>query len=107
MKLATAIVELHRSRGEQFGNRGPCPSSSRAGRATGTTAASKQISRWFLEDARVADHQSPLFSECPDTIVVSVSHRRTVEQHHRQHLQLLGEGAWRVGPVGDLPPTVV
>ncbi len=45
-------------------------------------------------------------SECPDCIVVSVSHRHTVEQHHEQHLQLLGEGAWRLGRVGELPALV-
>lgn len=44
--------------------------------------------------------------ECPDTIVVSVSHSRTVEQQHQQQLQLLGEGAWRLGPVGELPAPV-
>jgi putative ATP-binding cassette transporter len=45
-------------------------------------------------------------SECPDTIVVSVSHRHTVDQHHQQQLQLLGEGAWRLGSVGELPARV-
>ena len=44
--------------------------------------------------------------ECPDTIVVSVSHRQTVDQHHQQQLQLLGEGTWRLGPVGELPTPV-
>jgi vitamin B12/bleomycin/antimicrobial peptide transport system ATP-binding/permease protein len=44
--------------------------------------------------------------ECPDTIVVSVSHRHTVDQHHQQQLQLLGEGAWRLGPVGEVPAPV-
>ncbi|MBV9092151.1 MAG: ABC transporter ATP-binding protein/permease [Mycobacteriaceae bacterium] len=47
-----------------------------------------------------------LRSECPDCIVVSVSHRQTVEQHHEHHLQLLGEGAWRLGRVGELPALV-
>ena len=47
-----------------------------------------------------------LRSECPDCIVVSVSHRHTVEQHHEQHLQLLGKGAWRLGRVGELPALV-
>jgi putative ATP-binding cassette transporter len=45
-------------------------------------------------------------SECPDTIVVSVSHRQTVDQHHQQQLLLMGEGTWRLGPVGDLPTPV-
>lgn len=32
----------------------------------------------------------------PDSIVVSVSHRETVEQHHERLLELLGDGSWRV-----------
>ena len=47
-----------------------------------------------------------LRSECPNTIVVSVRPRHTVEQHHEQQLQLLGEGAWRLGRAGDLPALV-
>jgi putative ATP-binding cassette transporter len=47
-----------------------------------------------------------LRSECPDSIVVSVSHRVAVEQHHKQQLQLLGDGAWRLGRVGDQPTVV-
>jgi vitamin B12/bleomycin/antimicrobial peptide transport system ATP-binding/permease protein len=39
--------------------------------------------------------------ELPDTILVSVSHRRTVEQHHTHELELLGDGEWRLGRVGD------
>ena len=35
----------------------------------------------------------------PDCIVVSVSHRPTLEQHHDQRLELLGDGAWRLQPV--------
>jgi putative ATP-binding cassette transporter len=42
-------------------------------------------------------------SELPNTILVSVSHRSTVEQHHAQQLELLGEGEWRLGRVGDAP----
>ena len=45
-------------------------------------------------------------SELPDTIVVSVSHRCTVEQHHAHELKLLGEGEWRFGPLGDEPVPV-
>jgi len=41
--------------------------------------------------------------ELPDTIVVSVSHRSTVEQHHEQELELLGEGEWRLGRVDEEP----
>ncbi len=47
-----------------------------------------------------------LRTELPDTIVVSVSHRNTVEPHHEQQLALLGEGAWRVGKVGEQPAPV-
>lgn len=34
-------------------------------------------------------------SELPDTILVSVSHRKALEQHHTHELELLGEGEWR------------
>jgi putative ATP-binding cassette transporter len=48
-----------------------------------------------------------LRTELPDTIVVSVSHRPTVEQHHERHLRLLGDGQWRLGRVeGDEPVPV-
>ncbi|KHO25494.1 multidrug ABC transporter ATP-binding protein [Mycolicibacterium setense] len=40
-------------------------------------------------------------TELPDTILVSVSHRTTVEQHHTHELELLGEGEWRLGRVED------
>ncbi|WP_102146022.1 ABC transporter ATP-binding protein/permease [Mycobacterium hubeiense] len=41
-------------------------------------------------------------TELPDTILVSVSHRSTVEQHHTHELELLGNGEWRLGRVeGD------
>ena len=43
-----------------------------------------------------------LRTELPDCIVVSVSHRPTVEQHHDRHLELLGGGEWRLGRVGEL-----
>jgi len=44
-----------------------------------------------------------LRTELPDCIVVSVSHRGTVEQHHRRRLELLGGGGWRLGPVAETP----
>ena len=47
-----------------------------------------------------------LRSELPDCVVVSVSHRHTVEQHHEQELQLLGGGQWRLGPVEKEPARV-
>ena len=47
-----------------------------------------------------------LRAELPDCIVVSVSHRGTVEQHHRRRLELLGGGGWRLGPVAETPVSV-
>ncbi|HET7665747.1 MAG TPA: ATP-binding cassette domain-containing protein, partial [Mycobacterium sp.] len=35
----------------------------------------------------------------PDCIVVSVSHRPSLEQHHDRRLELLGGGQWRLQPV--------
>jgi putative ATP-binding cassette transporter len=35
-------------------------------------------------------------AELPDSIVVSVSHRDTVDQHHGRQLELLGDGEWRL-----------
>ena len=43
-------------------------------------------------------------SELPDTIVVSVSHRPTVDRYHDRQLELLGEGAWRLGRVQGTEP---
>jgi putative ATP-binding cassette transporter len=45
--------------------------------------------------------------ELPDTVFVSVTHRSTVNRHHRQHLELLGEGAWRLGLVDGAEPVPV
>ena len=42
-------------------------------------------------------------TDLPDTILVSVSHRPTVEVHHQKHLELLGDGAWRLGPLEGEP----
>ncbi|MEZ0365137.1 ABC transporter ATP-binding protein/permease [Mycobacterium sp. pUA109] len=47
-----------------------------------------------------------LRTELPDTIMVSVSHRGTVEQHHNQQLELLGEGRWRLGRIEAEPARV-
>jgi putative ATP-binding cassette transporter len=38
-------------------------------------------------------------TELPDTILVSVSHRKTVEQHHNKELKLLGDGEWQLADV--------
>lgn len=39
-----------------------------------------------------------LRTELPECVVVSVSHRRTVDQHHQRELTLLGSGEWRLSP---------
>jgi vitamin B12/bleomycin/antimicrobial peptide transport system ATP-binding/permease protein len=46
-------------------------------------------------------------TELPDTILVSVSHRTTVEQHHTHELELLGGGEWRLGRVEGGEPVPV
>jgi putative ATP-binding cassette transporter len=38
-------------------------------------------------------------TELPDTVLVSVTHRSTVGQHHVEHLELLGGGEWRLSRV--------
>ena len=38
--------------------------------------------------------------EVPDTMLVSVAHRSTVDQHHTQRLELDGTGPWQLSPVG-------
>lgn len=60
----------------------------------------------FLDEATSALDEGQEFalyralrSHVPDCIVVSVSHRPTLDQHHERRLQLLGDGAWRVEPV--------
>ena len=40
-----------------------------------------------------------IHTEFPDTILVSVSHRSTVEQFHGRHLELVGDGEWRLDPL--------
>ena len=37
--------------------------------------------------------------ELPETVFVSVTHRSTVNRHHDQPLELLGDGRWRFGPL--------
>ncbi|MCW2688858.1 MAG: multidrug transporter ATP-binding protein [Mycobacterium sp.] len=46
-----------------------------------------------------------LRSELPDLICVSVSHRKTVEQHHQRYLRLLGDGEFELGEANE-PATV-
>jgi putative ATP-binding cassette transporter len=38
-------------------------------------------------------------ADLPRTIMVSVSHRSTVEQHHDLQLHLVGDGSWLLGDV--------
>ena len=47
-----------------------------------------------------------LRNELPDCVVISVSHRPTVEQHHDRRLELLGEGRWRINRVEQEPAQV-
>jgi vitamin B12/bleomycin/antimicrobial peptide transport system ATP-binding/permease protein len=47
-----------------------------------------------------------LRTELPECVVVSVSHRPTVEQHHDHLLELLGEGRWELRPVEREPANV-
>jgi putative ATP-binding cassette transporter len=47
-----------------------------------------------------------LRNELPDCVVISVSHRPTVEQHHDRRLELLGEGRWRINRVEQEPAKV-
>ncbi|HEY1839705.1 MAG TPA: ABC transporter ATP-binding protein/permease [Mycobacterium sp.] len=47
-----------------------------------------------------------LHNALPDSVVVSVSHRPAVELFHNRHLELLGGGPWRLGPVSRQPAPV-
>ena len=42
-----------------------------------------------------------LRAKLPECIVVSVSHRGTVEQHHDKRLELLGGGQWRLASLSE------
>jgi putative ATP-binding cassette transporter len=60
----------------------------------------------FLDEATSAIDEGQEFAlyralrdRLPDCIVVSVSHRPTLDQHHERRLQLLGDGTWRLEPV--------
>lgn len=60
----------------------------------------------FLDEATSALDEGQEFAlyralrtQLPDCIVVSVSHRPSLEQHHDRRLELLGDGAWRLEPV--------
>jgi putative ATP-binding cassette transporter len=60
----------------------------------------------FLDEATSAIDEGQEFAlyralrdRLPDCIVVSVSHRPTLDQHHDRRLELLGGGPWRLEPV--------
>ncbi|MCB0942754.1 MAG: ABC transporter ATP-binding protein/permease [Mycobacterium sp.] len=68
----------------------------------------------FLDEATSALDEGLEFAlydlvrtELPNTILVSVSHRHTVEQHHTRQLELLGEGEWRLGRIAGPEPAPV
>lgn len=42
-----------------------------------------------------------LRTEVPNCTLVSVGHRSTIDQHHDQKLQLVGEGRWALSPIGQ------
>jgi putative ATP-binding cassette transporter len=62
----------------------------------------------FLDEATSAVDEALEFllynllrTELPDCIVVSVSHRSTVEQHHHRELALLGDGPWHLRDIPE------
>nr|WP_212763391.1 ABC transporter ATP-binding protein/permease [Gordonia araii] len=64
----------------------------------------------FLDEATSAVDEgleyalySLIRSRLPETILVSISHRSTTDQHHTKMLELLGDGPWRLS---DIPVKV-
>ncbi|SPM34049.1 ABC-type uncharacterized transport system, permease and ATPase components [Mycobacterium rhizamassiliense] len=62
----------------------------------------------FLDEATSAVDEALEFllynllrTELPECIVVSVSHRTTIERHHHQELALLGDGPWHLREIPD------
>lgn len=62
----------------------------------------------FLDEATSAVDEALEFllynllrAELPDTVVVSISHRSTIEQHHHLELALLGDGAWHLRDIPE------
>ncbi|WP_067546857.1 ABC transporter ATP-binding protein/permease [Nocardia crassostreae] len=60
----------------------------------------------FLDEATSAVDEGLEFTlyhlvrtEAPDTVLVSVAHRSTVDRHHNQRLELTGGGQWTLSPV--------
>lgn len=65
----------------------------------------------FLDEATSAIDEGLEFElyslirrELPDTVLVSVSHRSTTDQHHTQLLELTGGGAWNLRPLDPSAP---
>jgi ABC-type uncharacterized transport system fused permease/ATPase subunit len=52
--------------------------------------------RRALDDGQEFALYKGLRTELPDCILVSVSHRSGVGQHHTRQLELLGRGPWRL-----------
>lgn len=57
----------------------------------------------FLDESTAAVDEGQEFTlyrlirkRLPECIIVSVTHRTSVEQHHDQHLRLLGDGRWEL-----------
>lgn len=44
-------------------------------------------------------------TESPNTVLVSVAHRSTVDRHHNQRLDITGGGGWELTPL-DAPVSV-
>jgi len=70
------------------------------------TKYSEALKALFLDESTSALDEGLEFAmyqlvrtELPDTILVSIGHHSTVEQHHQRLLELLGDGAWRLGTV--------
>jgi vitamin B12/bleomycin/antimicrobial peptide transport system ATP-binding/permease protein len=68
----------------------------------------------FLDEATSALDEGQEFTlyrllrtTLPDCIVVSVTHRGTVEKHHEQHLRLLGDGEWELNHLKGGEPALV
>jgi putative ATP-binding cassette transporter len=43
-----------------------------------------------------------LIERLPDSIIVSVTHRGTVKEHHDHHLRLNGDGSWELDPKAEV-----
>ena len=71
---------------------GPTTTRTNASSRTSTSSAP-------LDEGLELTLYEPIRAEFPDTILVSVSHRSTVEQFHGRQLELVGGGEWRLDPL--------